>query len=325
MGQTKSGTYDGAGERAVNVVLFAWCPSSTRYLDAFVAAGCKVNVVTAPGTLLTRWAAWQSREGVAIEESHDANAIDLVERVRRFDPALIAVAGWPQKMHSPLRSTARLGCVNLHPSLLPHYRGKHPLFWAILRDERKMGITLHHLTENIDAGPILSQRIVSVAPDATSESLAAELDEAGALLIPELIGWVRAGGLPEGRIAEEPGSYFPPVRDEHGLLDFTHSASALERLVRACQGITPAYCFWRGMKLIARRACAVELAEMASPGTIVAHDDAGIMIATSASALLVERWLFMGREHDARQLAQRLGLVSGERLSANEALDKAGF
>ncbi len=311
------------------VVLLAWCPTATLYLDALVRAGAApVLVVTgfgAPAEAPLVQAC--ERAHVPLERCRDANAVAFASRLAQLAPDLVLVAGWPRVLGEALRRVARSGIVNFHPSLLPCYRGRHPLFWAILRGEPEVGITLHHVTAEVDAGPILLQRAVAVPQGATSASLAEVVDRAGAGLVPDLLRSARFGALPPGTVPSDAGSYFPPVRAEHALLDWTCPAHRLERLVRACAGVTHAHSFFRGMKLVALAAHAVVAPRAATPGTVLSVGPDGTLVATGsddeaapATALRVTRWLFLEREHSAPSLAALADLAPGARLAANPAL-----
>jgi len=311
----------------MKVVLFAWCPTATSYLDALVADGAApILLVTGPGSpddgaIATRAA----RHGVALERSHDVNADSFVDRIRGLAPDLLLIAGCSQILRAPLRGAARLGVVNFHPSLLPHYRGKEPLFWALLEGETRTGCTAHHATDSVDAGPILLAREVFISSRATSASLARDVDEAGATLVSELLAMARAGGLPPGQIPAEPGTMFPPLRKEHGLLDLSRSAIELDRLVRACVGEIPAFLFFGGMKVVALEAEPTEAAVRgAAPGSVVERGGGCLRIATAAGDLVVRRWLFLGRVHDSNELATRLDLHEGMRFTCNPAFSKVG-
>ena len=277
---------------SMRTVLFGWCATARLYLEALDRSGARpALVVTGPEAPAEAALASACAElGVPLERRGDVNAEDFVRELERIGVELLLVAGWPRLFGERLRSVARVASVNVHPSLLPHYRGKDPLFSAILHGERQVGVTLHRLTEAVDAGPILYQKQVAVPDGATSESLAGAVDREGAALIPELVARARAGTLPEGAIAVDPGSYFPPVAVEHSLLDWTATADRLERLVRACTGVARAHCYFRGMKLIALEARAVDMTSGAPPGTVLAIDDDAIRIASaqgSPSALCV--------------------------------------
>jgi len=306
----------------MKVVLFAWCPTATSYLDALVADGAApALLVTGPrspddGALATRAAS----HGVALERSEDVNAAPFVGRIRNLAPDLLLIAGCSQILRAPLRSAARLGVVNFHPSLLPRYRGKEPLFWALLEGETRTGCTAHHATDAVDAGPILLHREVFISPRATSASLAREVDEAGATLVPEILAMARAGALPPGRLPDEPGKVFSPLRPEHGLLDLSRSAIELDRVVRACVGEIPAFCFFGGMKVVVLDAEPCEAAERgAAPGTVVEIREGVVRMATAAGDLIVRRWLFFGRVHDSDELASRLDIRVGMRFTGNPA------
>jgi UDP-4-amino-4-deoxy-L-arabinose formyltransferase / UDP-glucuronic acid dehydrogenase (UDP-4-keto-hexauronic acid decarboxylating) len=303
-------------------VLFGWCRTARLYLEALERAGARpALVVTGPDAPAAAPLSSACADlGVRLERRADVNDESFVRELEAAGVDLLLVTGWPRVLGERVLSVARVAAVNVHPSMLPHYRGRDPLFWAILRGEREVGVTLHRMTEAIDAGPILSQRRVAVPDDATSETLAAAVDREGAALIPDLVARVREDTLPKGTLAEDPGSYFPPVRSEHGLLDWTASAELLERLVRACAGIAQAHCFFRGMKLIALEARAVDVPSDAPSGAVLAVDDAAIVIAASEQALSVTRWLFLERVHRGGELARRIGLEIGSRLSHNPAL-----
>ena len=306
----------------MKVVLFAWCPTATSYLDALVAAGtAPVLVVTGPhapadGALVTRAAA----HGVWLERCGDVNAAPFVEQIRSLATELLLIAGCAQILRAPIRRAAGLGTVNFHPSLLPCYRGKEPLFWTILRGETRTGCTAHHVTDLVDAGPILLQTEVPIPPRATSVSLARAVDEAGAALIPELLAMARTGALPAGRAPAETGTAFPPLRPDHGLLDPSRSAIELDRLVRSCAGEIHAFCFFQGMKLVLLEATPLAARlQQAPPGTLVEIGGGTIRIATADGDLAVQHWLFLGRPHGSDELARRLGMSVGQRVTANAA------
>src|SRR5262245_35200286 len=133
----------------MKIVLFSWCTTTAILLEAIVAAGatpalvvsglhsCAANVLQQVCT----------QSGFPFECSDDVNAPVFVDRIRSLAPDLLFVAGCPQILRCPLRDVFRLGAVNLHPSLLPAYRGRDPLFWAIVKGETTIGVTAHHLTE----------------------------------------------------------------------------------------------------------------------------------------------------------------------------------
>jgi len=287
-----------------------------------------VNAGASPALLVTAphcpldgaLAVCAARHGIKLERCINVNAPSFVERIHCLLPDLLLIAGCSQILRAEIRNAARLGVVNFHPSLLPAYRGKEPHFWVILRGETVTGCTAHHVTDDIGAGPILLQCEVPVGPRATSASLARDVDAAGAQLIPELLALARTGALPPGHILTETGTVRPPLRREYGLVDWSHSAIELDRLIRACVSEISAFCYFAGMKLVLLEAEPLEaLIREASPGTIVALGSGTVRVATESGDLLVRRWLFLDRLHDSDELASRLAMRVGDRLCANPA------
>jgi methionyl-tRNA formyltransferase len=216
-----------------------------------------------------------------------------------------------------LCAAPRLGALNVHPSLLPAYRGKEPLFWALLRGEHEVGVTVHRMTEEVDAGPILLQRRIEVPDRATSASLAALVDHAGAALVPEILALAeaRAPGAPQDGV----GSHAPPLRPEHGLVDFARTAVEVDRLVRAATGEIAAYTFHRGVRFLVLEGEPLDVGHAELPGHVLALDDTGLLVAAGRGAYRARRCGFLGRVHHARGLGAALGIAPGDRLSANPA------
>lgn len=307
----------------LRIVLFAWCPGAIVYLDALAAAGAPpLLVVTGPSSPHGLLAGACERLGAILEPCADVNDPAFVARVAALAPDLLIVAGCSQILRDPLLRTPKLGAVNLHPSLLPEYRGREPLFWAILRGERRVGITAHRMTSAVDAGPILLQRQVTIPDRATSASLARVVDQEGAALVAEIVAMAQGGALPEGRLPVDPGSHVPPLRSEHGLVDWTRSAEELDRLVRACAGELYAFTFFDGMRLYLLEAHTVRgrpVGGVDPPGTILSMHGSAIAILTAKGLLVVTRWLLMGRGHSGREIAKALALQPRDRFTANPA------
>lgn len=309
----------------MNVVLFAWCATSVVYLDALYSAG-EPPLIVVTGTLAPVESALAERcakRGIELLRTDDAGAPEITNTLTRLAPDLILVAGWPKRLRQPLLGLARIGIVNAHPSLLPAYRGKDPLFWALVAGEPVVGVTLHRMTETMDAGPILFQRAVPVPAGATSASLAQLVDRAGAELLMELLDVAKMGALPEDRTPVEPGSYFPPVRPEHVRLDWQRSAPELERLMRASIGVERAHFTYHGMKIVVVEGSVLEheprSGATSAPGTVLAIMPAGIEVRAGdldgePTVLCLQRFVFLERAYDGAALAELVGIHRGAKL-----------
>ena len=291
------------------------------YLDALAAAGAPPElVVTGPrASVAAELAAACARLGVPLERRDDPNAPELLARLRTLPIDLILVAGCARVLGPEILAVPRLGALNFHPSRLPDYRGREPLFWALLRGEPIVAITVHHLTAEVDGGPILFQRDVAVPERATSATLAPLVDRAGAALLPEILALAASGSLPRGTSPSGKGTHYPPLRPEHGLLDFTRSAVEIDRLVRAAAGEIHAYAFFRGLRVIVIEGRPLPAAGGERPGQIEAVGAAGMDVATAEGAYRAERFLFLDRVHDAPLLAAALTIAPGAAFSANPA------
>jgi methionyl-tRNA formyltransferase len=175
------------------------------------------------------------------------------------------------------------------------------------------------MTAEVDQGPILFQHEIPIADHATSASLAAEVDRAGAAWVPELVFRARRGALPKGYLAAEPGSYFPPLRPEHGLIDWTRTAKEIDRLIRAATGAIHAYTWFRGMRLIALagRPALDESTAGGAPGPktagrVVRIAGGAIHVTTQDGAFAITRWLFLHRAYSGEELARELLIEVGD-------------
>ena len=179
---------------------------------------------------------------------------EAVERLVAWRPDLVVVAAFGQILRPEVLAIPPHGCLNVHASLLPRYRGAAPIPAAILAGDERTGVTIMRMDEGLDTGPMLAQADWPIGPDDTTGSLAADLARLGAsLLVEALPGWL------EGRIAPRPqddaqATYCRTLQKEDGLLDWALTASHLDRQVRACDPWPGAYTAWAGQRLKILRA-----------------------------------------------------------------------
>jgi len=185
-------------------------------------------------------------------------------------PDLIVTAAYGKIFRRRLLALPRLGCINLHPSLLPRYRGLTPISWAILRGDATTGVTVYRMEEGIDTGPILLQRTESIRPDDTAHTLGERLGHLGADLLCEAIRGLAANQLVIRPQDEATVSYAPRLEREHGRLDWRLPATQVERLVRALDPWPGTFCYLGGarVKILAVEACD-EIARRELPGTLL--------------------------------------------------------
>jgi methionyl-tRNA formyltransferase len=138
----------------------------------------------------------------------DVNGPDFLARLRELEPDLVVSVSCPQIFRDELLALPRLGCINVHSALLPHYRGMLPTFWVLANGEPRTGVTVHRMTAGIDGGEILRQRAIEIAADETLHSLMTRSKAVAAELVLETIDGFRRGQVDPLPNPAGEGSYF---------------------------------------------------------------------------------------------------------------------
>jgi methionyl-tRNA formyltransferase len=209
------------------------------------------------------------------------------EQLRLWAPDIIVVAAFGQILRPDVLDLPPYGCLNVHASLLPRWRGAAPINAAILHGDAQIGATIMRMDPGVDTGPVLSQRAMPILPDDTASSLAERLSELGAALLLETLPAYLSGDLLPQPQDEALATYAPMLKKEDGELDFNRPAVELERQVRAMIPWPGTYTQWQGQLLKVHRAHAIlaSQAPAASPATRLIH--AGLPAIYTASGLLV--------------------------------------
>jgi methionyl-tRNA formyltransferase len=241
---------------------------------------------------------------------------EVMDQLRAWQPDLIVVAAFGQILKLPVLALPPHGCLNVHASLLPSYRGASPIAAAIVAGEEVTGVTLMRMDEGMDTGPILAQAEYPLAPGETTATLTGKLAGLGAeLLLKTLPAWL-SGELEAQPQDDSQASYCRPLTKQDGHLDWGEPASALERRVRAYDPWPGTYTTWQGQRLNVIRARAwPDRQEPGTPGTVVALE-AGVGVVTGQGVLELMEVQPAGKkpmEADAFARGQR-GLA-GSRLS----------
>jgi len=168
---------------------------------------------------------------------------DLCQLVTMFQADLLLSVGYPKILPPPLLRVAPRGGLNVHPSLLPRYRGPSPVFWQVALGETRSGVTIHRLSAGIDEGPILSQVETEIGAEETTGALFLRLARLAAPLVLETVGRLEAGPLAERAQDQAVASHQRRFRDEDAVIDWSQPAEVLALLVRACNPFPGAQTF----------------------------------------------------------------------------------
>ena len=223
---------------------------------------------------------------------------EFVETLKKLEPDMIIVAAFGQIIPKTILDMPKYGCLNIHASLLPKYRGAAPIQQAVIDGEKESGVTIMKMGEGLDTGDMIAQAVVPLAEDETGGSLFDKLSEAGASLLVETIPSIVDGTAVYTKQPEEsPTPYAAMISKKMGLMDFSKSAEELERLVRGLNPWPSAYTFLNGKTLKVWK-CAVEntKGEETVPGTIIGVDKSGIHVACGKDALILKEVQLEGKK-----------------------------
>jgi methionyl-tRNA formyltransferase len=299
-------------------------PFSNRHFSALVETGCDpIAVVDAPPARrastqppaleLPAFSTTARRRGIPVFEPASSQEPGFLAALGELAPDLFLAVGFPLILKPPALALPRLTAVNFHASLLPAYRGKHPVFWCLRHDERWSGLTVHVMDPGIDTGDLLYQVRVRTRRDDTVDSLYERIMGQSVKLIPRLIQDVARGGL--RRIPQQAagGTYFSSVKEADFRLHWTQHARQLRRWIT----MTPSQCFTvtAGERIYYLEAEIAQPVRMRPPGEILALDRLWGTVSVGGGALRLRRVIREdGRRSNLPALCQALGLRVGDRL-----------
>ena len=223
--------------------------------------------------------------GLPVFDPPDASAAAFAAQVAALQPDVIVVASYGQFLKKNLLAVPRIGTINVHPSLLPKYRGASPIQWALANGERETGVSVLRVTPKMDAGDILAQERFPIAPDDTFGSLESKLAARGAELLVRVLDDFRAGktkGMPQD---ESQATFARKLAKEDGLVDWSLPAEAIRNQLRGFAPWPGAYTFLPGGILLKIHEAKTEPGTPALPGTVLDAAGAGPRVATGNGAL----------------------------------------
>ncbi|MDO4648811.1 MAG: methionyl-tRNA formyltransferase [Eubacteriales bacterium] len=212
-------------------------------------------------------------------------------------PDVIVVAAFGQIIPKSILDLPRGGCLNIHASLLPKYRGAAPIQYAVIDGEKESGVTIMRMGTGLDTGDMISRKIVPITPEETGGSLFDKLSLAGADLLAETLPPVMDGtAVYEKQPEESPTPYAAMITKQMGLMDFEKKAEELERLVRGLSPWPSAYAYLNGKTLKVWKSVLSEEKTAGEPGQIVKTDKQGIHVACKEGTLILTEVQLEGKK-----------------------------
>ena len=254
-----------------------------------------VAVVTQPDKPKGRGKAMQftpvkevaAEAGIPVLQPKKVREEAVVEELRSYHPDVIVVVAFGQLIPKSILEMPKYGCVNVHASLLPKYRGAAPIQWAVIDGEEKSGVTTMQMDEGLDTGDMLLTEEVTLDPEETGGSLFDKLSQVGAqLLLKTLDALENAADTPQKQPAESTTAYAAMLNKKMGEIDWSQSAVQIERLVRGLNPWPSAYTHLAGKTVkIWKAAVRPSREQKKEPGSVILEDKKHFGIQTGDGVL----------------------------------------
>ena len=241
----------------------------------------------------------------------------FMDTLKELNPDIIVVAAFGQIIPKTILEFPEFGCINIHASLLPKYRGAAPIQRAVIDGERESGVTIMRMGEGLDTGDMIAKVKVPLEPGETGGSLFDKLAEAGAKLLVQTLPSIFNGtAIYEKQPEESPTPYAAMITKQMGLIDFSQSAAVLERLVRGLNPWPSAFTFLNGKTLKVWKSYVCEKHTDVECGTIVQADKTGIYVACGENVLVLTEVQLEGKKRmEADAFLRGYKVEKGTRLS----------
>lgn len=262
--------------------------------------------------------------GLPVFQPASARTGELEQALIRTEAELAVVVAYGKILPRPVLTALPRGCINVHASLLPKYRGAAPVQWAVIAGEPETGVSLMQLDEGMDTGPVLFERVVAISPSETAGELLARLAPLGADAALEAVAQLAVGTARATPQDEAKASYAPMLRKADGVIDFAQPAPAVAARIRGVDPwpgaqaslVTTSHSNGQPVKLF--RAVAANANGVGAVGTIVAITEEGAEIACATGTIWVREIQIAGRKRmTAKQLAAGRGIAVGDSLVAS--------
>ncbi len=253
--------------------------------------------------------------GLTILQPEKVRTPEFLETFHRLAPDLVVVAAFGQILPKEIIQGQRRGCINIHPSLLPKYRGAAPINWALIRGEQTTGVTIMQMDEGVDSGDILLQEETPIRPEETFGELHDRLAKMGAELLLITLAMLETGTLLPRRQEHRLATLAPRLGREDCLIPWQNDSRSIAALIRGLSPSPGAYTCLEGKQLKIYRATAEATAVKEAPGTVAGETEAGLLVATGEGYVLLKEMQIEGK----KRLAAR-DFLRGVRIAPGQVL-----
>lgn len=269
---------------------------SVGALEAMIEAGYEITaVVTQPDKPKGRGKEMQMtpvkecalKHGIPVLQPSKIKAPEAIAELRKYEADIFVVAAFGQILSKEILEMPRFGCINIHASLLPKYRGAAPIQWVILDGEKETGVTIMQMNEGLDTGDMLSKTVVPIAEKETGESLHDKLAQAGAQLVVATLKDIENGKIQPQKQDDSQSCYAKMLQKSLGLIDWNKDAATIERLIRGLNSWPSAYTYLQGKTMKIWEADITQEASDGQSGEIARVDRDAIFVNTGDRKLKI--------------------------------------
>jgi methionyl-tRNA formyltransferase len=298
---------------------------SARHFTALLATPCElVAAIDVPAARrqttnplaagLLNFTVEACNQGIPTHQPDDPNSSNFVAKLAKLQPDLFLSAGYPIILKGKILSLPKLLALNFHASLLPDYRGKHPVFWALRNGEKWSGLTVHVMDHGIDTGDIIYQVKIRTRRDDTVATLYESIMNQSVSLVGKLIADAEHGTIPRRPQPKNTGSYYSSTTEQDFQIDWAWPAEKIKHFIT----ITPGKCFVvvNGQKVFFFNAHKKEGFAASPPGTLLSIGRT--RAAVSAGSGIISSSLIktdIGQSETFAAFCRRLGFVPGDVLN----------
>lgn len=225
------------------------------------------------------------RHGIQVLQPARVRATEFVELMRGLAPDLVVVVAFGQILPKSLLDIPRYGCINVHASLLPRYRGAAPLNWCIINGETETGVTTMLMDVGLDTGDMLVRKVTPIDPEEDASSLHDRLSFLGAEVLDETLELLAAGRLSPEKQEDSLSCYAPMLKKEDGLIDWNREPAAVKNLVRGMNPWPGAFTWLDGKLVKVFRVATGD--DRGVPGTVLKAGRDGIAVACNGGSVVL--------------------------------------
>jgi len=254
--------------------------------------------------------------GLRVEQPLKVKTSEFAELIASADADVALVIAYGRILTKAVLEAPRRGCMNLHASILPKYRGAAPITWSIVNGESETGISLMQMDEGMDTGPVFTRHVIPIRGDATADELAVELGALAALVVRHDLERAVRGEMEATAQDHASATMAPILEKEHGRIDWNKPARRVHDHVRGMTSWPGAFTTLGGktLKVLSARV-EIEQGVLGPPGEVIVADKRGVQIACSSGSVSMVRAQMEGRKPSASQ-----DLVSGRVITKGSVL-----